>query len=433
MNTRRLLWALPTLVLACSGGGDSGVQPANQPPTIAFNLTKLAVVRSAPTILSVSVDDPDDDPLTVSWSITRGILTPQNGAKTIMSWAVPATVGSDTVVVTVSDGSHTRKITEPVKVGWSAPSAPGTFLKSRSPYIITVDSANPVFGIDEGLTSTVEAGTELFLDNEDTRIDVTGRFVTLGTADEPVIIRPNVRNLNCGTDDRGWWESVQVSHSAGGADPGEIEFHGTEVWYAQYGVRLLNDSSARIVGGAIRCSEAAGVLHQGSGTLSMMDTEVSNGMADGIVIGSLIGTAIPDSVLISGCTVEFNERNGVVVSVEDPSQSAWVALDYNHIKNNSFRGMTLARSVFPAVHFNLFNGNGAGGALINIYLEDDFGAGSGLTTLNAACNYFAVTTQSAIDVTIRDSLDNPVLVPVRVDTDPWLTADPRTTTPTCTP
>ena len=430
MKSRHILWPLLALGLSCSGGTDSGTQPVNRAPTITFTFTKLGVVRNTTPVLSVAVDDPDGDPLTVTWTITRGTLTPQNSAKTQMQWAAPAIVGLDTVVVKVSDGALSSKVTEPIMVCYPATAARATFQKSQSPYIISLDAANPVLGIDEGFTSNVEAGTTLLLDNQGTRIDVTGEFITHGTPGEPVVIRPNARDLSCGTDDRGWWESIQVSHAAGPPNPGSIEFHNTEVWFANYGVRLLNDASATLDGCAIKCSGAAGVYHEGAGTLIMTDTEVSNGKVDGIVIGSNVSTSVPDSVLINNCDIQFNQHNGVLLSVNDPGETAVVQMEYNYIKNNFFRGVTLARAVFPAMHFNLFSGNTSGGGSMNIYLEDGFGAGSAVTTLDATCNYFSVTTQTAIDATIRDSLDNPVLAPVRVLTDPWLTVDPRTN-PVC--
>ncbi len=429
---RRLLCVLAAFTVACSGSTETGTEPVNRPPTITFGFTKLGAVRNTSTILSVAVDDADGDPVTVSWSITRGALTSQNAANTVMSWAVPATVGEDTVVVSVTDGNFTRRITEPIKVCWSSSGAQATFIKSRSPYIVSLDPANPILPVDAGTETSIEAGVEILLDNEQTVIDVSGRLVSNGTDAEPVIIRPNLRGLQCG-DERGWWIGIRGFTSAGPPSDGEIELHHTQVWYALNGVWLINNASATLNDCAIVCSGGAGVRHDGSGMLRVIDTEVSNGAVDGIAIGNNVSTALPDSVRIEGCEIKFNAKSGLVVNIDDQPVAASIIVEFNRIENNLLRGITLARASFPAIHFNAFSGNGVGSGVSNIYLENGFPNGTGVTTLSATCNYFGATSQSAIDATIHDSLDAPVLVQTRVDTDPWLTANPFTTPPNCTP
>jgi hypothetical protein len=416
---RRLLYVLAALSVACSGSSDNGVAPKNTPPTITFTFTKLGVVRNAPVILSVAVNDADGDPLKVTWSITRGTLTSQNAANTQMSWAVPATVGLDTVVVSVSDGKTTAKITEPIKVGWPATGAQATFIKSRSPYIVTLDAANPVLPVDAGSVTSIEAGVEILLENEQTVIDVSGRLVSNGTGAEPVIIRPNVRGQQCG-DDRGWWIGIRGFTSAGPPSDGEIELHHTEVWYGQKGVWLLNAATASLHGCAIRCSGEAGVQHDGSGVLRVIDSEVSNGAVDGIVLGSNVSTALPDSVIIQGCEIKFNARDGMLLSIDDQPLVSTIIVESSRIENNLRRGITLTRASSPVMHFNSFSGNGVGSGVTNIYLENGFPNGAAVPEISATCNYFGVNSQSTIDATIHDTLDAPVLIGTRVVTDPWV-------------
>src|SRR5262245_36904212 len=123
--------AIILALVACSSGGDSGTPPVNAPPTIAFATTDWAVQKSQPVDLTVDVDDPDGDPLTITWDITRGSLAAQNSAKTVMRWTTPATVGTDTVTVSVSDESLTRKTTAVIKVATllTASVAPGVYTK----------------------------------------------------------------------------------------------------------------------------------------------------------------------------------------------------------------------------------------------------------------------------------------------------------------
>ncbi len=431
MKRQWFLAVLAGLVAGCSGGSDSGVQPVNRAPTISFTTDRAAVVRSVPTTLSVSVNDPDGDPLTVSWAITRGTLAPVNPSRTLMNWTVPATVGVDTIEVSVSDGNFTTRITEQIKVGWPSTGAQATFIKSRSPYIVSLDPANPVFGVDEALVTTIEAGTEILFENQGTRVVVTGRLETLGTSAEPVVFRPNLRDLKCG-DERGWWNGIEVYRSSP-SFPGEAVLDHTEIWYAMRGVYLRDDANATVRGCAIRCSGEYGVLHLGTGALVLTDTEISNGKLDGVTIGGNVSTALPDSVRMERCEVRFNERNGVTINIDDQNQIVPILMEYNQIENNLLHGLVLARASFPIVHFNSFVANGVGSGLSNIYLEDEYPNNVPVNTFSATCNYFALTTQAAIDATIRDSLDNPGVVFVRVVTNPWLTANPVTTPPNCTP
>ena len=432
MKRQWFLAVLAGLVAGCSGGSDSGVQPVNRAPTITFTTDRAAVVKSVPTTLSVSVSDPDGDPLTVSWTITRGTLTPVNVSRTLMNWTVPATVGIDTINVSVSDGNFTVRITEPIKVGWPSTGAQATFIRSRSPYIVSLDPANPVFGVDEGLVTTVEAGTEILFENQGTSVEVSGRLETFGTAAEPVVFRPNLRNLKCG-DERGWWDGILVFRASGAAKAGELVLNHTEIWYAMRGVHMINDATASVRGCAIRCSGEYGVLHLGTGALVLTDTEVSNGKVDGVTVGGNVSTALPDSVRMEHCEVRFNERNGVTINIDDQNEIVPILMEYNQIENNLLHGLVLARASFPIVHFNSFVANGVGSGLSNIYLEDEYPNNVPVNMFSATCNYFALTTQAAIDATIRDSLDNPGVVFTRVVTNPWLAANPVTTPPNCTP
>lgn len=434
---RRLLCVLVGMLMACSGGDDSPVEPENRPPTITFAFTKLGVVKNVPVNLSVSVDDLDNDPLTVTWTITRNApLVSQNPssspANTIMRWTVPAAVGIDTVVVSVSDGTATASITEVIKVGSSASGAQAIFTTANSPYIVNLNDTSPVFQVGESFTSEMQAGVELLLEDEGTIIDVTGRLDCQGTDADPVVIRPNLRDLQCG-EERGWWEGILVSRSAGAGNAGEIELDHTEIWYAQNAVRLVNDATASLHDCRILCSGDTGVRHEGSGKLELVDCDVTAGRVHGIAIGTNVSTAVPDSVRIERCDITFNEGAGLVVSIDDQDVVASIIVEFNKIERNALRGVTLARASFPAMHFNLFNSNGVSAGISNIYLESGYPNGVTMPTLNATCNYFGANNQAAIDATIRDSLDNPGLVGTRVDTDPWLTQDPTTVPPTCTP
>ncbi len=427
---------LVLVALGCTSGGDT-VTPVNRPPTIDLLFTKIGVVRGVPVNLSVAVDDLDDDPLTVTWSITRDpnktALTPQNPEKTIVRWATPVAIGTDTLTVRVSDGQVSSSVTALIKVGYAASgqTALASYVKARSPYIVSPPAGNPIFSVSEGTTTTIEAGTELLIDVPGTVIDVAGStLIANGTSTEPVVIQANDRTFKCG-DERGWWEGIRGATSIGGVN-GLIELDYTEIRYGQKAVRLRDNASAVVTNCMIRCSGDAGILVEGSGSLTAIDTEISNGRADGIAIAAF--ASIPDSVIVRGCDLRINGSSGIRMAIMDPSGSASIVIEYNKIEFNFSRGITLSHAEFPQIHFNQFSGNGVGTGVMNIYLENGFPENVSVPQLDASCNYWGapVAQQSTIDGTIHDSLDSGA-VATRIVVSPWLNASPFTTPPTCTP
>jgi len=435
------LRGLPPLLLVlaalgCTSGGDT-VTPVNRPPTIDLLFTKIGVVRAIPVDLAVLVDDLDEDPLTITWSITRDptktALTPQNAEKTVVRWATPVAAGTDTLTVRVSDGQLSSSITAVIRVGYAAggQTALADYEKAKSPYIVSPPAGNPIYSVPEGQTTTIEAGTELLIDVPGTVIDVAGgTLIANGTSIEPVIIQPNDRTFKCG-DERGWWEGIRGSTSIGGAN-GLIDLNYTEIRYGQKAVRLRDNANAVVTNCMIRCSGDAGILVEGSGSFTAIDTEISNGRADGIAIAAI--TSTPDSVIVRGCDIRINGNSGIRMAITDPSGSVPIVVEYNRIEFNFTRGITLSHAEFPRIHFNHFSGNGVGTGVTNIYLENGFPEGVSVPQLDASCNYWGapVANQSTIDGTIWDSLDSGS-VGTRIVVSPWLNASPFTTPPTCTP
>lgn len=421
-----VLWA------ACSSQSGDTVTPSNQAPSVTFTFTKLGVARNTTTDLSISASDPNDDPLTITWSITRGTLTPQNTQHTVMRWAVPATLGTDTVRVAVSDGQFTHRLTEPIEVGYAITQPPAVFLKSRSPYILSVDPNNPIATIGLGAVDSIQAGVEILLDTPATEFEVTGSILAQGTADEPVVFRPNVRGLQCG-DSRGWWDGFRGA-SFDTLSNGNIEFHHTQLWYAQNGIRLSNLSSADLEDCSIKCSGDNGILAEGYGSLVVRNTEVTDGRGNGISVDALAGK--PTSVIIDHCQLRFNGASGLRLAISYPDVP--ITVEYNRFEYNYVRAITLGRSAFPVIHFNEFFGNGVStsgsNVMANIYLETGYPNGADIPQLDATCNYWgaSIANASTIDATIRDSLDSNS-IGTRVIFDPWLNDDPWLVTPNCTP
>jgi hypothetical protein len=349
-----------------------------------------------------------------------------------VQWLPPAVRGTDTLTVRVTDGQHSKSVTAVIKVGYAAngQTALALYEKAKSPYIVK----DPVFTIPEGQTTTIEAGTELLIDAPGTVIDVAGgTLIANGTSGEPVVIQPNDRTFKCG-DERGWWEGIRGSTLSDGTNTydGFIDLDHTEIRYGQKAVRLRDNANAVLTDCMIRCSGDAGILVEGHGSLTVLDTEVSNGAANGIAIAAI--ASVPDSVIVRGCNIRINNDSGIRMDIRDLTRTVPIVVEYNKIEFNFTRAITLAHAVFPQIHFNQFVGNGVGTGDMNIYLENGFPEGGSVPELDASCNYWGapVNNQSTIDGTIHDSLDSG-LVGTRVIVSPWLNTSPLVSPPSCTP
>ena len=428
----RALFSVGSLVLVACAGSDSGTPPTNTAPVLSLATTEIAVSAGFPFDLAVTATDADDDPLTITWSITRGSLTPQNSARTVMEWSVPATVGVDTVRVSATDGTHTRSIKAGIRVGTRVPGPflPITLTKANSPYIISPPDTDPVVTARTNNTTTIQAGVELFINTEVATISVLGRLEAHGTEDEPIVIRPNNRTFNCGAD-RGWWEGIRGATDDAVSSDGFVDFEYVEIWDARWGVRIRDQANALLRNCSIRCSGDAGVLVEGSGSLQAFDSRMSDGLGDGIAISAL--SSLPDSVRVEGCTIAFNVGIGIRMDLEDHSQLVPIVVEFNTIEFNETHGISLANAVFPSIHFNAFLGNGDA-SVSNLFLFSNYPDPVNLPQLNAACNFWgsAAGSQATIDASIRDSLDTST-VHTRVISSPWLNLSPITTPPTCTP
>jgi hypothetical protein len=426
---RRVCIAALLLPLLLNCGGTETIEPINQGPSITFTFTEIAVRDNLTHDLTVAVSDPEGDPLTVTWFITSGTLTAQNSSNTIMRWDPPDSPGTDTIVVSVSDGEFSESVTEEIKRGTLVMLGVGmstrTFAAALSPYIVKANVITP--SIDVGKTFTLEAGVEWYITKEGgatsdiETIEVEGTLVANGTEENPVLIRPNDRTLRCGGG-RGWWEGFRLSPT------GVANLTYAEISYGVYNLHLAAGAgSATLQNCRILCSLSAGIKMDNNGTLNVDHCQITDNANHGIDISSLVG--LPTNVVITNNEIRFNGHTGIFMDLYDADQVVPIAIRRNLIEFNASNGIAMTHAVWPTIENNDIMRNNTG-TLSNIRFLVPFptvGVDSLIIpadwdSLFTPNNYWGGVFQPGqgnfIDQGIWDSIDMPA-IGTRVIVDPW--------------
>lgn len=405
------------LILSCSG--TETVEPLNQPPTIEFATEEIAVLKNTATDLSVTVGDPDGDPLSVVWDISGGSLSSQNSANTVMRWTPPPGTGTDTIVVTVSDGeaSASTGIVEIKRATFETSTNfdPYTFSKSLSPYVLYPSTETIGFAG----TVTIEDSVEIFIGKPDIQIRVVGTLNSNGLDGKPVVIRPNAR-LGY-QEGRGWWKGILVTEETG---PGHADLEYTEIWHAVNGVNLfLGTSGASLDHCTFKRSSEAGVTMDSNGSLTVTWCNIFDNQL-GIRISST--SRIPFNVLIENSHVHYNNY-GLYMELNDGNQAGTINVRRNLIERNSVTGIHLAHCVWPTIENNDFRLNHTALSPLHIGLDLSFADNAitpqEWTTLPVPGNFwgdvFPQGDDRPIKETIYDREDN-ASVWTTVDVTGWL-------------
>jgi len=431
------------LALAACSSEEDGVTPdQNAAPVIVFTVDALAFPKDSDATLKVDATDPDGDPVSVHWQVTRngqpsGVLDPGQQGNPTITWVTPSTAGRDTITITATDGKggSTTRI-ETIRVGTlksaAIQSANVTWNASDSPFIIRPTGTQ--FVVDATGSLTVQAGSELLIDKKGLELDVLGTLRTKGTAQAPVFVRPNSR-----TPEPGWW--VGLVATPDGPSP-LVNLRYTDILYATNAIFAVASADVRLDGCRVMFSEYNAVLFESSQDLHVLNSAITNNGGSGIHIGGTGIATLPDSVVIRGDSLAVNgdisgstvytDQAAIYIDISDYSSNSVIQILENTISRNGFPGIQLARASYPEIRDNSIFSNELGktGQRFNIWLDNEFGGASPQdSTISAQLNYWGApytntaTDSLVIKQMIRDSEDSE-RVNARVLIYPWLHAAP---------
>lgn len=432
---RGLLCFVVVLVHGCSSDEAPVAPPPNERPTITFSFTKTAVGRNSDVILTVDVDDPDGDSVTVTWAVTAGSLDANAQGTPTMRWTTPLALGPQTVTMTAADGKGgTRTISEVMLVSQRRSADLGgdeQWTAANSPYIVAPGTG--IFSIPSAWRLTIEAGVEVYVE-PGVEIQVNGELVTVGTASQPVAIRGNVRAAA-----PGFWKGILGDPD--GTPVPRLSIDHTSIAHAVNALRARGTTEVEVTNSEITVCSGAGILHNATGRLVVESSEVTNNERGGIrVEQAALGP--PDFVTIRGDSIAVNGlfdgtpytqgEAGISIDLIDPMGMVPIEISGNEISRNDFPGIRLINAVFPRI-----TGNGIFGNellltnKINIRLEPPFGDAGGSTEIVAIHNWWGLPFLQDVDsLVIKQGIfdaDHPGYPDpsfVRVSVGPWLHENP---------
>jgi hypothetical protein len=436
------------VVAACSSEDTTAPAP-NNPPTITYTFSKLAVGKNESAELSVVVDDRDDDPLTVTWAVTRngapsGTLQDPQG-DTLMTWQAPNIVGRDTIRVSVSDGKGgVASVTETIQVGTVQTgdiNVNRTWTKAESPILIRPPSDR--IAVITGRTLTIGAGVDVLIDKPTVKLTfiVEGDLITNGTGAEPVMVVPNFRSTAV---EPGFWTGFEVQLQNGS---GTLNLTGTRITHAIHAIRTVTEKDGDLFlnGCSLHLCSGAAIAYGGTGTLRVENSEITSNRKSGIRIESAV--TLPQQIVIKGNTISLNGaldgetvygnlEAGISIIFHDPQGTIDpFEISDNEISRNDFPGVRLGNpdenmALYPkilknnGIFFNEFTKD-TQAPKINLRLEPLFDGV--IPIIDASGNWWGAAYTDSLELkeSIFDKWDDPsITVEVRVT--PWLTEWPPT-------
>ena len=414
------LLVLTSIWTSC--GDDATGPPPNEPPQISLVNPELAVGMGAIVNLSVNVSDPDDDPLTVTWTTSGGSLRASDQGKTTMQWTASSTLGMDTIRAVVSDGQISRAVEVEFKIGTKIVAdiaGAVNWTLSESPYIVEPPgSGEPRLAVLQASQLKIPAGVVVYT-KPGLLFDVAGRLVCRGTNGNPVRFYPNLRVPQAGA-----WVGFRAQTILG-ATAGFLDMEYTEVAYGSRNVHAINNSDVYLKNTLLLFASEAGLYFESAGYVKLSGCRVTDNIGHGIwVDGGLV--VKPDSVVVINSEISVNGLTGITINFNDQDGTVPVRMYHNEILRNISYGIHLMLPVRPLINQNAIYSNDRGRAVpedrLNIVLEPTFAAN--FPTIDATHNFWLTTDTEVIAGSIFDKTDNPVEINVDVLFEPILTVWP---------
>jgi len=415
------LLCLTLIWIGC--GDDAAGPPANDPPTITLINQELAVGKGALVILDVSVSDPDNDPLTVTWSATGGSLRAQDQGSTQMYWTASPTLGVDTIKAVVSDGQVSRNVEVEFKIGTKVVADIAGVVNwtlAESPYIVHPPEigGESRLAVMQASTLNIPSGVVVYT-KPGLIFDVAGNLVCRGGSGSEITFYPNLRVPAEGT-----WFGFRVQ-TANLANAGFIDMEYTEVAYGTRTRHAIDGGNVYLKNTLLLFASEAGLYFESSGYAKLDGCGVTDNMGHGIwVDGGL--AFVPDSVVVVDSDVSVNGLTGISLNFNDQDALVPVRIYHNTILRNLSHGIHLLLPVRPVINQNAIHSNDRAQSVPehrqNIVLEATFEGH--FPNIDATNNYWLTTDPLVIAGAIFDSADNPPEINVAVLYDPVLLAWP---------
>lgn len=391
-----------TILLAC----ENTVNFNNTAPSdVSITTSKCYVAASGTVRLTGVATDDDGDSLTFYWNAASGTFNEVTANGSQVDWIAPATPGTVTIAMTVSDQIATKTARQTITVCELLPTqimVTRTIANSGHIYITSGGAATRIPG---NVAVTVEPGVTIVIDKPLGGLQVNGQLIAVGTATQKVKFIGN----SCGSED-GLYSGIYFLQ-----DEAEGTLRYCDISGGQQGVTARDGGVATLRNCQVFGHTDFGVSSQNGSAVDVIECNVwENG--DGIFVSDA-------SAAIRRTSVRYNGADGIVCNQTEDDSTYVVTIDSCVVANNYLDGIELGERAAPTIHYcSIFandDSNGGNYALrlvANISPED----------IRAENNYWGLGNDTADEIAavILDANDTYTGNIAAVIFTPWLSQAP---------
>lgn len=385
-------------------GCEKSIEFNNAPPG-SINITKdVCYLATEGTVELCGVaEDPEGDDITYKWTVAEGDMYPASGEAACIYWTAPSEPGVYELVLTVSDGIDSSSKTVEIEVGEEVEKALGEIRLVNNGYFYMISADIPM----EVLSATdfvIEAGVTLVFGNRPGGLRIEGSFRSLGTASDPVNIKPN----SC-PDDPGVWSGIVFAGSSADAHLRHTNISGT----ADGGIYALDHATVRLDTCSVVNSIGRGIIAEDNSTLYMRGCKVWENSG---------GLELSDSYIrIEDCSIRYNTSYGLML-LGGTGYGFDAVIGGSTIANNEGDGFHLEENADPVVNgCAIFLNESQPGIGYAVKLYTPF---SEDIIIDFTGNYWGFTNEAAIEQVIFDGNIPGSGIDATVDFSGWLTSSP---------